>query len=711
MAYPPHSTLIAQDILALQRSLQTSRERRLVVLSGSLNWAQDCLQHYVKLSASHNILVVSDQSLQIDAPCLNSRDVKQKLGQETQHLIWNGQTGINPNALGAASGLVKGGGLLILLLAPLNSLILQPDPDYLRMVSFESDLPRCHTYFLKRIAGFIKQHQASVLFEERADSEHYLSPLPKQDMLSSPAVFDPYQDQELAFSAIATVANGHRNRPLVITANRGRGKSSLLGIAAARLDRKVIITAPSKAATALAFQHFELTTKAGPQSSLTFVPPEELAASTELNADLIFVDEAAALPVPILSKILVAHSRIVFATTVHGYEGSGQGFSIRFGKILSQQRPEWKQIHLEHAIRWAENDPLEQFMFELLCLNTDLNMPDRSQAQDARTKLPHVTLRPVTQAELTTNEQLLRQVMSLLVIAHYQTSPSDLRMLLDHPDISLLLAYDGETVIGLLLYMHESLSDHPDLHADIVAGSRRLKGQMIPQSLAYFLGTTNSLQRRYQRVVRIAVHPKYFGQGLGTRLIRNLSQQTSETSDATVGVSYGFTPELHAFWLKNGFTTCRIGYQADSASGSPSLIALKSYGVQDSNIEASQDSFFIDHFRFGLSRYYRTLDWRLIESILREGRFQDLTNSLNDQNNLRQFCAGKRAEFDCLESLEKIMLARYPHALHLDESARALLIMRILQHRSWEECVKESGYSGKKEALRVLRSSLELVIK
>ena len=120
MAYPPHSALIAQDILALQCSLQTSRERRLVVLSGSLNWAQDCLQHYVKLSASHNILVVSDQSLQIDAPCLNSRDVKQKLGQETQHLIWDGQTGINPNALGAASGLVKGGGLLILLLPPLN---------------------------------------------------------------------------------------------------------------------------------------------------------------------------------------------------------------------------------------------------------------------------------------------------------------------------------------------------------------------------------------------------------------------------------------------------------------------------------------------------------------------------------------------------------------------------------------------------------------
>ena len=59
------------------------------------------------------------------------------------------------------------------------------------------------------------------------------------------------QDQNDVIEQIKKVASGHRKRPLVLTADRGRGKTAALGIILAQLvqetPRNILVTAPQKA--------------------------------------------------------------------------------------------------------------------------------------------------------------------------------------------------------------------------------------------------------------------------------------------------------------------------------------------------------------------------------------------------------------------------------------------------------------------------------
>ena len=58
--------------------------------------------------------------------------------------------------------------------------------------------------------------------------------------------------------------------------------------------------------------------------------PAQLAVEYPQDIDLYMVDEATSLPVALLTELTQRYPRIVFSSTTHGYEGSGQGFAIRF---------------------------------------------------------------------------------------------------------------------------------------------------------------------------------------------------------------------------------------------------------------------------------------------------------------------------------------------------------------------------------------------
>lgn len=209
-----------------------------------------------------------------------------------------------------------------------------------------------------------------------------------------------------------------------------------------------------------------LTTRSGHE--LCFLPPQELLTQRP-EAEVVMVDEAAGLPAQRLKNILLGWPRVIFASTVHGYEGTGRGFALRFRQVLEQETPNWRAISVREPIRWAENDPLERLIFRLYLLSADVPELESFTADE-------VSIERWEPAEA--SEPVLAEAFGLLVNAHYRTSPADLRQWLDDPDtLTWRASVKGQT-IGVLWASTEGGLD-PDLAHDVVAGKRRLRGHML----------------------------------------------------------------------------------------------------------------------------------------------------------------------------------------------------------------------------------------
>ncbi len=372
----------------------------------------------------------------------------QLLGQELDYLVYDAHAGFDPDGFGAATGALRGGGLLLLLTPPLPRWPHLPDPQA-RRITVEPYRPdQLGNRFLSRLTRVLATAAELIRVEEGGPipppiQEHEkpaqepapesteesarksppgekFAPCPPTDINiytdnstesflefatgpdteadSSP---DPNRpppapdhlcrsaDQRQAVTAILRTARGRARRPLVIVADRGRGKTAALGIAAGELlasssgQRRILVTAPRLSAIDPLFRHAATRLPAPPSTlpetathlgregaELRFLAPDVLCQHPE-PADLLLVDEAAAIPAPLLETLLLAYPRLVFATTIHGYEGTGRGFEVRFRHALERHTPAYRRIELQTPIRWAPDDPVEALVARALLLDAN----------------------------------------------------------------------------------------------------------------------------------------------------------------------------------------------------------------------------------------------------------------------------------------------------------------------------------------------------
>ena len=700
---------------SLRRAAEATQQRRCLLLSGRMEWCLDVAKHIQsEFNPDESLWVSRHPPTYIQA--FDNKTVFKSLGAEADLVVYDAHSGFDADAFGAISGTIRGRGLLLLLTPPLTEWSQRYDPEAERFFQQQSN----HSRFIERFIAVASQ--ADAVFHASEDKP---VPLPTEMNQHPPVRHESYgpcrtSDQALAVKTINMMATDQQRRPIVLVSDRGRGKSSALGIAAAQLLQQglktILVTGPRLNSVLPVFEHAQqllgiTTQKRGlikyNHTRLEYIAPDDLIDTTP-EADLVLVDEAAAIPTPMLSTLLTHYNRIVFATTVHGYEGTGRGFALRFNKVLDQQTPDWQQIRLHQPIRWSDNDPLERFVFDALLLNASI--ADETELNQLQPSDCHIE--SVERDQLMQNEDLLSQVFGLLVLAHYRTRPNDLRQLLDSPGLQLHVMRYQKHIVGVVLLIEEGGLSR-DIARQIYQGRRRLHGHLIPQSLANHAGMIDAPTLRYLRIMRITIHPAVQGQGLGSRLISVITQQIKSDDFDCVGTSFGVTSELYRFWHSLGFIATRLGLTREHSSGTHSLIMLKP--VSNSGEQLTQQA----HARMQIQLPYlladalHNFDIEIANLLLPSKQVDTPELSLHDWQDIISFAYGARGYEFCVAAITKLVATAFDDKSSLTKlktQQQQLLVSRVIKKQAWAEVVKVIGLSGRNAAVSLLRTTLQPLV-
>ncbi len=353
---------------ALRAEAQRTNERRVLVLAGD---PQLTRERAATALAGTDIPVEETTVLGpepfVDCERHEQRRAAELLGRTQSAVVVDGHEACRPNALGTAVGAVDGGGLLLLLTPPLEDWPARRDAfdDSLAVPPFHRDQVTGH--FRRRLVETIRAHRGIGVVAVDGDGDtveqsgltdppprrRQRAPDPPADHTFAGATYGACHsaDQRDAVQALEALAEpGHA---VVVEADRGRGKSSAAGLAAANLARDgldVLVTAPQYRSAGELFaraeallrdaggvgrgrpgcrpQRLTVRTATGDEGCIRFEPPSR-AVDLPGEPDVVLVDEAAALPVRRLEALLSAPSA-AFTTTVHGYEGPAGGSRSAF---------------------------------------------------------------------------------------------------------------------------------------------------------------------------------------------------------------------------------------------------------------------------------------------------------------------------------------------------------------------------------------------
>ncbi|HHZ9214377.1 TPA: tRNA cytosine(34) acetyltransferase TmcA [Escherichia coli] len=518
---------------------QMKREgiRRLLVLSGEERW---CFDHALKLrdALPGDWLWISPQP-DAENHCSPSA-LQTLLGREFRHAVFDACHGFDAAAFAALSGTLKAGSWLVLLLPVWDEWENQPDADSLRWSDCPDPIATPH--FVQHFKRVLTANNDAILWRRNQPFSlaHFT---PRTDW--HPATGAPQPEQQQLLQQLLTMPPG----VAAVTAARGRGKSALAGQLISRIAGSAIVTAPAKAATDVLAQF------AG--EKFRFIAPDALLASDE-QADWLVVDEAAAIPAPLLYQLVSRFPRTLLTTTVQGYEGTGRGFLLKF----CARFPHLHRFELQQPIRWAQGCPLEKMVSEALVFD-DENFTHTPQGNIVISAFEQTLWRSEPETPL--------KVYQLLSGAHYRTSPLDLRRMMDAPGQHFLQAAGGNEIAGALWLVDEGgLSQ--ELSQAVWAGFRRPRGNLVAQSLAAHGSNPLAATLRGRRVSRIAVHPTRQREGTGRQLIAGALQYIHDLD--YLSVSFGYTEELWRFWQRCGFVLVRMGNHREASSGCYTAMAL-----------------------------------------------------------------------------------------------------------------------------------------
>ncbi len=407
---------------------------------------------------------------------------------------------------------------------------------------------------------------------------------------------------------------------VTLTAARGRGKSAALGVAIAAAIAygysNVFITSPSpenlKTLFEFVFKGFDalgyadhadytILQSTNPdfnkaivrvnihrqhRQTIQYIQPQD--AHVLGQAELLVIDEAAAIPLPLVRKLMGPYL-VFMASTINGYEGTGRSLSLKLIQQLREQSRggvkiagqddtdvasretgkieknsdkglggrSLREITLSEPIRYAPGDSVEKWLNKVLCLDATLPK-SRMNTQGC----PHPSQCQLLQVNRDTlfsfhpvSEKFLQQMMALYVASHYKNTPNDLQLMSDAPAHQLFVLVppideDAAKLPEPLCVIQVALEGRISRQSVLNSLSRgqRAGGDLIPWLVSQQFQDEDFAGLSGARVVRIATNPEYLSMGYGSRALEllvdffegkftDLSESVAESQEEMVRVT------------------------------------------------------------------------------------------------------------------------------------------------------------------------------
>ncbi|MFB6304977.1 MAG: tRNA(Met) cytidine acetyltransferase TmcA [Haloferacaceae archaeon] len=663
------------------------------------------------------------------------------LGTTRAAVVLDCHAGFAPNVLGRVVGAVDGGGLLVLVVPPLDD---WPDlttdfDEGLAVPPFDAD--DAGGRFRCRLVRTLREHPGVSVVDvdagrlerdgrtgaaERPAGE---APSPPPDAAFPAAVYEACltADQVRAVRALERLRDP--GEAVVVEADRGRGKSAAAGLAAGALaaeGKSVLVTAPEARGASEVFvraraaldatgaldaasggegeQGERSERRATPRARdlrstaggrVWFAPPVD-AGERVGEADAVVVDEAAGLPVRRLAAFLDARA-VAFVTTVHGYEGAGRGFSVRFRDRLAASDLAVTDVTMDEPVRYARGDPVEAWSFRALLL--DARPAVDPAVVDATTE--SVAYERLDPDALLADEHRLREAFGLLALAHYRTEPDDLARLLDAPNVAVrALLHDGHVVSVALLAREGGLD--ADRRRAMYEGER-VRGHMIPDVLTSQLRDEGAGVPVGHRVMRIATHGAVRSRGLGSRLLDGVADEFGDDAD-WLGVGFGATPRLLDFWAENGYGTVHLSTTRNERSGEYSAVMLRPTSDDGRALADRHARRFRDRVAGVLSDPLRDCDPDVVRRACRAvDASVDPTLSDHEWRVVAAAAYGPGLYVAAPGAVARLAVAGLIEGVDgLDARAERLLVRKVLQGEGWERVAAELDYVSRRECMRAL---------
>ncbi|KAK9245310.1 GNAT acetyltransferase 2-domain-containing protein [Lipomyces tetrasporus] len=403
---------------------------------------------------------------------------------------------------------------------------------------------------------------------------------------------------------IDAIAEKTLRSTVTLTAGRGRGKSAAMGLAVAAAVShgysNIFITSPSpenlktlfefifKGFDALGYDEhldYDILQSTDPEfnkaivrvnvfrshrQTIQYIGPSD--AQVLGQAELVVIDEAAAIPLPLVRK-LIGPYLVFMASTINGYEGTGRSLSLKLIRQLREQSRTvsvkkeissangpaivdrsgkestrfkdnasgigsrtLREIELNEPIRYAPGDPVEKWLNKLLCL--DATIPHSISSAGGKKRFPHPTecqLYYVNRDTLFSyhpvSEAFLHRMMALYVASHYKNTPNDLQLLSDAPAHQLFVLLPPteendnrlpEPLCVVQLALEGEISKQSIMNN--LNRGQRAGGDLIPWIVSQQFQDSEFGTLSGARVVRIATHPEYTKMGYGSRALELLTE-------------------------------------------------------------------------------------------------------------------------------------------------------------------------------------------